>query len=172
MAHSLCKEQKQCQILSTLLTIREEWSLGHFKAATIKSFCHLHLAKHFLHFERLSCSETNLATRLKSASSLRGQHSDKTQNNLHRANYTKLITTSKEKKSCTVQQWQNIRMLSVMWAGCVSVCKCQCGCVCWHKRKYYPHHKEASLHLGQPFPECLGPPPCEASLRTVMAGSI
>lgn len=45
--HSLCKEQKQCQILSTLPTIRANWSLRHFKTATIKSFCHLHLAKHF-----------------------------------------------------------------------------------------------------------------------------
>ncbi len=33
-----------------------------------------------------------------------------------------------------------------------------------HTHAYYPNHKEASLHLGQPFPEWLGPPRCEASL--------
>ena len=58
---SLCKEQKQCQILSTLLTITAKCSLKHFKTATIKSFCHLRLAKHILHFERLCYSDTKPA---------------------------------------------------------------------------------------------------------------
>lgn len=47
--HILCaKMQRQRQILSTLLTIREQCSLRHCETASIKSSCHLHLANFFV----------------------------------------------------------------------------------------------------------------------------
>lgn len=48
MTHSLCKMQRQCQILSILLNSREQCSLRHCKTASIKSSCHLHLANFFV----------------------------------------------------------------------------------------------------------------------------